>query len=345
MKNLAAISSKRRRAVEPRPLGPVKAKVIKRPPPDSKDTRRLLHEPELHQSMLGEGPDHLNHCRTAVTNISVWQRALDDLRKANEELELRVRQRTAELWRTHQALKAERVHRKRAERVHLHVLRRLVEAQESERGRLARELHDGFGQELTVLSLGLKRLGDDLPRQAPFRTRLTQLSNIVGGMMSEVHSLVWNLRPPALDDLGLVAVLRRYTEQWTKLAGVPVGFHSRGFGKRRLPLQVETTLYRIAQEALTNVFKHARARRVSVLLEHGRNQGALIVEDDGRGFQIEKVLKGVVSAQGHAGLMNMRERATMTGGTINFETAPGSGTTVSVRIPFAPEPGKEGTGE
>jgi signal transduction histidine kinase len=143
------------------------------------------------------------------------------------------------------------------------------------------------------------------------------------------------LHPAVLDDLGLEAALRRYTAEWSENNGVPVDFHSDGVEARRLPLQLETTLYRITQEALTNVTRHANAKRVSVLLERRPGHVSLIVEDDGGGFD---AVSQASAAKGRLGLLGMRERVTLAGGTLEIESTPGAGTTVFVRVPLKQEP-------
>jgi len=227
----------------------------------------------------------------------------------------------------------------------MRVLRTVVEAQEAERGRVARELHNEFSQKLAALSIGVKALGEKLPARSTSRLRVAGLLNIVDEILRDMHTLVWKLRPPVLDDLGLLNALRRYTADWRKLSGIPVDFHSRGLAGRVLPPQLEITLYRIAQEALTNVFKHAQAGRVSVLLEDKRDHVALIIEDDGRGFRIDKLSNDGAGSQGHVGVIDMRERAALVGGDMNIESTPGSGTTVFVRIPLAARPDKAGAGK
>jgi signal transduction histidine kinase len=131
--------------------------------------------------------------------------------------------------------------------------------------------------------------------------------------------------------------LRRYADEWAALSGVPVDFHSQGMVSRRLALQLETTLYRIAREALTNVFRHAHARRVSVLLERRPDHVSLIVEDDGQAFDGAATMKQSAT-QGKLGLLGMQERATLARGSVVIESSPGAGTTVFVRLPLAFEP-------
>ncbi len=283
---------------------------------------------------------------TLAGQVRRGRRLEKKIEKIHEELERQVRQRTAELWHINRALKAEIVQRKRAEEAHLEVLRRHIEAQEAERCRVARELHDQFGQELAALSLGLCRVREELPAQSPLGPRLAQLSKIVGQALHDVHSLVWKMRPPALDDLGLAAALRRYTGEWAKLSGTPVHFRHRGLHQRVLPVEIETTLYRIAQEALTNVFKHAHAKCVEVRLEYRAGHLRLVVKDDGRGFLVEPGSNAGPGPLGRLGLVGIRERASLVGGAVLIESAPGSGTTVFVKIPLARQPvGRERVAE
>jgi PAS domain S-box-containing protein len=273
------------------------------------------------------------------------QLAEQALKQAHDELERRVQQRTAELLQTNQALAAEIAQRLEAEQARHRVLRRLIEIQEAERGRIARGLHDQFGQDLAALSLALKRLSTQLPARSELRPQVGQAMVTLGNLMREAHSLVWDLRPPALDDLGLSAVLQRCASKWAQLHNVPVDFHSRGLDRQRLPPTIEITLYRIAQEALTNIFKHAQAKRVSLLLDRQPDHVALIIEDRGRGFQAEATLqKNGASINGHLGLLGMRERAILAGGTLEIESTPGAGTTIYTRIPLpAPAGPNQGT--
>jgi signal transduction histidine kinase len=254
------------------------------------------------------------------------------LQRERDQLEVRVRERTAELSRTNKALQAEMACRERAEEAHREVLRRLVAAEETERGRVSRELHDRLGQDLTALKLGLQVVRKKCPCPPKIRDSVSKLESLADSLMRDIHRLAWELRPAALDDFGLEMALRRYADEWAALSGVPVDFHSRGVTARRLAPELETALYRITREALTNVVRHAKARRVSVLLERRADHVLLIVEDDGRGFDAAALLRAP-AAQGKLGLLGMQERATLAGGAVEFESNPGAGTTVFVRLP------------
>jgi two-component system, chemotaxis family, sensor kinase Cph1 len=146
----------------------------------------------------------------------------------------------------------------------------------------------------------------------------------------------WELRPAALDDFGLVAALDTFVHEWSRTFRVAADFHSTGLEDVRLPFDVETNLYRIAQEALNNVHKHAAATRVGVMLERRDARIVLIVEDDGRGFDETEIRAG--RADSRIGLRGLRERAVLAGGTAEVETSPGQGTTIFVQVPVTSEP-------
>jgi signal transduction histidine kinase len=262
------------------------------------------------------------------------------LRRAHDELEVRVKDRTAELSNVNEALKAEVAAHKKAEAARAQLLRRLVTAQEEERRRLSRELHDSLGQHLSALMLRLKtrETSDHVPALAP--ANLLQVEEIISQLMREIHNLAWELRPAALDDLGLHTALSNYVEKWSERSGVTVDLHSNFRDKRRLPPETETTIYRIVQEALNNVLKHAQARGVSVILERRRDQVVVVVEDDGQGFNVEAIV--CESGKEHGlGLLGMQERVALVGGTLGIESRVGGGATIVARIPVPQTEAKE----
>ena len=214
------------------------------------------------------------------------------------------------------------------------MLRRLVAAEETERGRVSRELHDRLGQDLTALKLGLQIVRKQAALPAGGAGQRQQAGRTGRPPDAGHPSPGLGVAPAALDDFGLEMALRRYADEWAALSGVPVDFHSQGMNARRLAPEIETTLYRITREALTNVFRHAKARRVSVLVERRAEQVSLIVEDDGQGFDAGATL-GASTTEGKLGLLGMQERATLAGGSLEIESSPGAGTTVFVRLPLA----------
>jgi signal transduction histidine kinase len=277
----------------------------------------------------------------ALYGVDAGRRRADgELRRARDELEAEVARRTAELSMVNETLKAEAAEHRRVDAERGQLLKRLVTAQEEERRRISRELHDQMGQYLSAMMLRLKTLQPLVASQARARGDLQKLEELTGKLADEVHHLAWELRPAALDDLGLHTVLQNYTEKWSERGGVAADFHGGGLERRRLPPEVETTVYRIVQESLTNVLKHAAARRVSVIVERRRDHALVIVEDDGRGFEAEEISRAPGSGRG-LGLLGMRERVALVGGALSLDSSPGCGTTVRVRIPVPHATDKE----
>ena len=218
------------------------------------------------------------------------------------------------------------------ERARTELLSRLVFAQEDERRRIAREMHDQFGEQLTALSRSISALKDACGGSAGLSGLVEALEKIARQIDRDVDQLVWELRPTALDDLGLRAALANYVQDWSRRVNIPAELHTSGLLDDWLSSEAETTLYRVAQEALTNVAKHSRARHVDVLLERQADSVLLIVEDDGVGFDAEEE-----GAPGDGfGLLGMQERAALVGATVEIESTPGKGTTVFLRMAVAP---------
>ncbi|MFV9504671.1 MAG: chemotaxis protein CheB [Oscillochloridaceae bacterium umkhey_bin13] len=266
-------------------------------------------------------------------DITTLKQAELVLQGAHDELERRVAERTAELAVANVALQTQVAERMQSEQARQQLIQQLVTAQEEERRHLARELHDQLAQDLTGLILGLKVLHDRVPVGDQSVERIAQLQAVAVDIGREVRDMVVRLRPSVLDDLGLVLALSNYVEQWSARANVGVDLHTRGLDEERLPLAVETTIYRLVQEALTNVLKHAHASEVSVIIERSTNEVRLIIEDDGSGFSVPVRADGT-DDQPRLGLLGMQERVALLNGTLTVESAPGSGTTIFARLPL-----------
>lgn len=239
----------------------------------TKDGRHI--EVEFVSNVYSVGNQMVIQCN--IRDVTDRKRAEAGLRAAHDQLEVRVRERTAELAQANETLKAEEAERRDLQG-------RLATAQEDERRRIARELHDEMGQHLAALGLGLQIVKDLTPDPSPARERLNPLQALTDLIGREIHHLALELRPTALDDLGLKAALANYAEGWAERTGVRIDFHATGLETDRLPAPIETALYRVVQESLTNVLKHSAAQRVSVILQRLSGQVSAVIEDDGRGF-------------------------------------------------------------
>ena len=263
-------------------------------------------------------------------DLTEQRRAEEELRRANDELEVRVRERTFELAKLNESLRDEISERIQAERDRVRLLRQIVGAQEEERRRIARDIHDQVGQQMTALRLNLAALDQGYRGDGEIREKLEQTKTIAERLDADVDFLAWELRPAALDDIGVAEAMRTFVSQWSKHSGVEAQFHTTGLEKERLSPETETNLYRIMQEALNNTMKYAQAKRVDVLLERRDNQVVLIVEDDGLGFNLNQ---NAGAEDKGLGLIGMRERAALVGGTLQIESKANEGTTIFARVP------------
>jgi signal transduction histidine kinase len=207
----------------------------------------------------------------------------------------------------------------------------VIAAQEDERKRIARELHDSTSQSLTSLLIGLRALSDRCTDPS-VRHQAEDLRGVVGRTLDDVHTLALQLRPSVLDDLGLPAALERHIADCRRRYQLQIDLAITGM-QNRLPPDLETALYRIVQEALTNVVRHAEAQTASVFIERRDCAIRAIIEDDGCGFD----LIAVGQLDGHLGLYSIRERAELLGGSLTIETEPGRGTSLFVAIPLTVE--------
>jgi PAS domain S-box-containing protein len=255
----------------------------------------------------------------------------DRLRRAHDELEERVRRRTAELSQLNESLRNEIEERQRIEQQRAQLFTRLVLAQEDERRRIARELHDQLGQQMTALRLTLETLKTLSNERTEMRTQVEALQELAHQLDQDIAFRVWELTPAVLEGLGLAAALAEYAGNWSKRFGIRAKLHMTRPADEPLTSEMSTTIYRFAQEALNNVVKHARADRVDIVLEHTHQHVSLIVEDNGIGFNPSDAQ----AAPEGFGLIGMRERAALAGADFQIESAPGNGTTLILRVPAA----------
>jgi signal transduction histidine kinase len=280
----------------------------------------LLDDPEVHQEVTRRLAARTGMWVPLVARdrvigvIEIHDKEGPDARFSDDDLRL------AETFAARAAVAVEL-----SQRMARDALRRVVQAQELERRRLARELHDETGQALTSTLLGLKSLEERLADDAA-RVALTELREHVVDALQNVRRLAVELRPAVLDDFGLVAALERLTGSFAEQTEIRVDFNS-ALGDARLASDVETALYRVVQESLTNIAKHAHARNVSVSLSRRGGAVAAVIEDDGVGFDPRTVPEDGI------GLLGMRERLALLDGRIEIESRRGAGTTLVAEVP------------
>lgn len=246
-----------------------------------------------------------------------------------KELETRVKDRTKELEKLNAELSQQEIERRQ-------LLEQVINAQEEERKRVARELHDETGQALTALLMSLEAVETNLPEiAAPLKPALARSKTLTENALKELRIIIHDLRPSILDDLGLVPAVRRFAEERLEPLELSVSLETRAWPKERLPSAVETVLFRVMQEAINNVARHAEACRVLIVLETDADELIARVQDDGKGFNIHSRRDGW-------GLVGMRERVNLVGGCVEIQSEPEIGTQVEIRIPM---PSKDGPDE
>jgi signal transduction histidine kinase len=290
--------------------------------------RRIAHGelqtpvPPLPGDEIGELGQSLDRMRQQLAE------SIERITRHAEELERRVAERTEDLAAARDALEAHNAQRGR-------LLRKVIAAQEDERKRLARELHDETCQKVAALGLQLDTaLGCD--SLADLRGRIGEARELVTRTLDDIHRVIFDLRPSVLDDLGLVAAIRWYAARQLETRGLVVR-HDGPEAELRLGPEVETAVFRATQEAITNIARHARAS--TALIEIAVVSGELVVaiEDDGEGFDVESVRAPSASGRG-LGLLGLRERMELVGGSVDVDSSPGDGTRVTLRLPLASAP-------
>ena len=218
------------------------------------------------------------------------------------------------------------------ERVRGLLLNKVVTAQEEERKRISHELHDQIGQLLTALLIQLQLLERDL-NEPPLKDRVKMLKQLAEEISIHLHHIAWELRPPALDELGLLAALERVTEEWSRRFNIPCEFEVNGTFNGQIEPEVAIGVFRIVQESLTNIAKHAKATHARVTVQQENGELVVTVEDNGIGFRVKDIMRHPDENK-RLGLLGMMERAAMLSGKLDIESKPGKGTKVQLRIPL-----------
>ncbi|HKP69055.1 MAG TPA: GAF domain-containing protein, partial [Pyrinomonadaceae bacterium] len=222
-------------------------------------------------------------------DLTIQKQTEEELHQHRDRLEQLIAGRTAELAQANQTLRIQMQELRRIEKERVELLQKIVTTQEDERRRIARDMHDSLGQQLTAMRLKLASIKTELYGDSRLGESLETLQEVSKRIDAEVNFLVWELRPTVLDDLGLVAAIETYVREWSKHYGIPAEFHAGRPTRDRLDGNVETNLYRITQEALNNTHKHANAQNANVVLETRNNEIVLVIEDDGVGFDSDQV--------------------------------------------------------
>lgn len=296
------------------------------------EDRRLHASPWLGAEIEAAHRLRLALLEVVLNRIDQIAREREAARIRQERLTSELNERLAQSERLAEALRKETELRAAVEGDLTQVLRRTVTDQETERQHIARELHDTLGQSLTMLQLGLQAIGQEVPAGDKVQQRLNNMKKLATSLGLDVNRLATDIRPSSIDDLGIQKAIESLLESWSETTSIKYYLHLSPKDVR-LPKPVETALYRVLQETLANVVRHAEASNVGVMFAVANGQASLIVEDNGRGFPADYD-ESANSPALRLGLLGIRERLALVGGTLEIESSPGRGTTVFVRIPI-----------
>jgi signal transduction histidine kinase len=274
------------------------------------------------------GTDEAGRLGRALDDMRIaLKRSIEEIEAANAQLERGVAERTHELNRLYDELRAH-------DRLRGELLKKAISAQEDERKRVARELHDETSQMVNALLMELDAALARYPSEFT-RAHLAETRVLAARLLDGIHRLILDLRPSILDDLGLFSAIEWFARQHLAPHGIAVRFEASG-GEVRLPRETELALFRVAQETITNIARHARADAVLIQCNAGESQFVIDIEDDGEGFDVAAVTTDPTSMRG-LGLAGMRERASLVGGHIEIDSTPGAGARVVIAVPLAKE--------
>lgn len=269
----------------------------------------------------------------STRDVTERRRKAGELQEARDQLEIKVAERTAELAEALTQLRIRMEEQAVLKIERIAVLERLFTIQEDERGRIARDLHDQLGQSITALRLQITGLKKLTPEDENWRDHLARAEAIAGKLDSEISLTAWQLRPSFLDSTHFLAALEQYITEWSNFCGIGAEIKCDGLREADLTPEIRSNLYRILQEALNNAAKHSKASRITVMFHKRNGSFSMIIEDNGIGFNVEKVTEKKTLDKGF-GLAGMQDRAALVGGEIEIESAKSKGTTLFVRIPL-----------
>jgi PAS domain S-box-containing protein len=251
------------------------------------------------------------------------------LEESRQMLEIKFGERTSEQGEAISSLKLEMAANRRKDVLRQRLMQKVINTQEDERKRISRDIHDHLGQEMTALRLQLQSFREQLENDTKLTEQFDKLLETAENLDSTIDFIAWELRPAALEEIGLEAAINKYVRNWSNQVKATTEVRAAVPADKRLAHAVEVNLYRIVQEALNNIAKHAKADNVSILLEKPEDKIVLIIEDDGVGFDVEEKL----NRNEGLGLIGMGERAALINGEVEIESAIGNGTTIYVRVP------------
>ncbi len=283
-------------------------------------------------------------CVLLVEGLLIFRPAVEKLRQTILQLlaaKNKAKQMNDELISLNQSLKEakrellEAAHQKHQQQMSEQKLRAayLIEGQEEERKRLARELHDGLGQMLTALKLGIENVGTHASFTEKGFKAMEDLKSLIGQTIQETRTISFNLMPAVLSDFGIASALKLLTAQTASSTGANITFTS-NFNGERLPKNIEVGMYRIAQEGIHNAIKYAQARRITVELVTRIKYVHLVIADNGKGFEFENVHADTEQNGIAHGIYNMQERAQMINGLMKIDSRPGKGTKIHFKLPM-----------
>ncbi|MDC0335990.1 PAS domain S-box protein [Pseudodesulfovibrio sp.] len=289
----------------------------------------------VHFSVPLEYQECLSRVIVSLIDVTPRRRAEQELRLAHSEMESRVEKRTAELSEANIRLTVEAEEREKAQEQILTLTQQLIRIQEDERQRIARDLHDNVAQDLSSIVLNMETLFDGHSAIEPqVIERGKAITDIVRGAIASVRDIAYGLRPPALDQLGLGQALERQCEEASARTGVDIDFSAIGIENASLDFDAEINIYRMVQEAINNMGKHARASRANVRLIRSHPDLLIRIEDNGQGFEVGKRMKEAAEEK-RMGLRSMEERARLIGGSMEIQSLVGTGTRIIFKIPIA----------